>query len=257
MKHLTIVPTSGGRNAYRSVALRGCRMSMLDRYYKPGGFIQLLNLLETCTPAKQAKFLEIIREEDNRWAATIEKKMLNIHRILTWSEEALAEVTGNLQELTIAIALHGLDEQQRDSLCRSLTTTQKRRVRDLFESSRPSSGEITTMLNKVIVEVRRMITDGALRMEKVDPELVIDDDIEDLLRKGLLGVAEAASNVIALETPLNFDAAAALTPAEGPNNEEINLLRKKLTALTNENSQLKGEISKLRLKVDQIKKLVA
>ncbi len=233
-------------------------MSMLDRYYKPGGFIQLLNLLETCPPAKQAKFLEIIREEDTRWAVTIEKKMLNIHRILTWSPEALSEVTGNLQELTVAIALHGLDEQQREALCRSLTFTQKRRVQDLHEASRPTSAEITTMLNKVIVEARRMITDGALRMEKIDPELVIDDDIEDLLRKGLLGVVTAGENVIAIEIPLNFDAAAALSPpAEGPNKEEINMLRKKLVALTNENSTLKGEVSKLRLKVDQIKKLIA
>ena len=39
-------------------------MSMIDRYKKKGGFLQLLNLLETTGGEKREKFLKMIAEEN-------------------------------------------------------------------------------------------------------------------------------------------------------------------------------------------------
>src|SRR4051812_48060394 len=86
---------------------------MLDRYKKPGGFVQLLTLLETTPEPKREKFLALIKEEDAYWAEAVKKRLLNLRRILSWNPETLAEIVGNLQDLTLAIALHGLSEADR------------------------------------------------------------------------------------------------------------------------------------------------
>ena len=53
-------------------------MSMISRYKRPGGFVQLLSLIETSTAAKKEKFLEIVRSESESWANAIEQRVLTI-----------------------------------------------------------------------------------------------------------------------------------------------------------------------------------
>ena len=75
-------------------------MGMIDRYRKTGGFVQLVALVETCPPAKQEKFLEIIKGEDARWSEAVRTKLLSMEKIYSWSNEVLAEIFGTLQDLT-------------------------------------------------------------------------------------------------------------------------------------------------------------
>ena len=44
---------------------------MIDRYKKKGGFIQLLNLLETSSKAKQDQFLGLISQESKIWESEL------------------------------------------------------------------------------------------------------------------------------------------------------------------------------------------
>jgi hypothetical protein len=233
-------------------------LGMLDRYKKPGGFVQLLTLLETSGPAKREKFLQLIKEEEEVWAEVLEKKILTINRIFSWNQESLAEVVGNMQDMHLAVAMHGLKEDHRNNVIKTFNHARKRKIEDLFSTSKPTQPEISTMFEKIIVEVRKMIHDGHLRMDKIDPTLCIDDGIEDKLsRQSVANVGSIAGPdtvETANGTSLNFDLLHAI-PGEGEgSSDEVMQLKKRVVHLNKENAALKQEVAGLRHKLDQIRK---
>ena len=229
---------------------------MLDRYRKSGGFVQLLNLIETSGPQKQTKFLELVREEDPRWADAIVEKTLSIQKICGWSNEALMEVVANLQPLALSVMLHGLEPEVREKILAAMSNSARRNVMDSFNASKPTPAEISTTFGRVITEIRKMIGDGRLRMDKIDPSLVVADDIEEQLKKPEKGKDKdseshddavfADSNVVELHPELGH------VPSTNP---EVNMLKKKLQHLVTENANLKHEVLRLRSKLEQIKRI--
>jgi hypothetical protein len=249
-------------------------MGMLDRYRKPGGFFQLLSLIETCGPAKQEKFLEIIRAEDARWADAVRVKMLDMNRIYSWSDETLAEIIGTLQDLTLAIALHAAPNPIKAKINAMLTHGRRRKIDDLYGSNNPSAGELAATHLKIIETVRKMAHDGFIRFEKIDPSLHLDEKTEDALIKPpgpvSLSVSTAPSTSssdfkIEYETPNGGNESVpveAETKEGGKGNEastaqtaELSMLRKKLTELSKEVAVLRHELSIARTKLDQIKRI--
>ena len=227
-------------------------MSMIDRYRKPGGFVQLLKLLETCGPVKQEKFLEIIRAEDPFWADAIQRKILTFERIFTWSDDTLNEIVGTLQDLTVAIVLHGSSPERSERIKVTFTHARRRRVEDLFGTNRPSPPEITAMNMKVVETVRQLTVDGYLRLDKLDVELFIQEGIEDRLANAAPHETErsgAAAERPAGQPPSTPDSAGASPPAE------LLHLRKRVVDLGGENASLRHEVTVLRSKLEQIKKI--
>lgn len=244
---------------------------MLDRYRKPGGFLQLLNLIETCGQTKQEKFLEMIRLEDARWAEMLIKKMLTMKIILSWSPETLAEVFGNLNDLTIAVILHGLAPADKEKVYKTFSSSKKRKVESQTETHQPTPAEISTMFMKVLAEVRKMISDGRLRMDKIDPNLVIEDDIEEKLKRAPGSSATPSENeVVAVDgSILHFEIPTQESQEQqhhesrshesekpGENKDELTNLRQKVVTLNQENQSLKQEVTKLKSKIEQIRKIV-
>lgn len=240
-------------------------MAMIDRYRKSGGFLQLLMLLETCGPSKQEKFLEIVRSEDPRWADLLKTKMIDVQRIYSWPETTLSEIIGTLQDLTVATALHGASEEVKEKIHKQLTHSRRRKIDDLFETSAPSPGEIATTHMKIIETVRKMVQDGYLRLEKLDPELALEDDIEDKLSKATLLSDQSMStpsssttesgipNIFEVDekpASLSFDGA-----SDQQRNLELATLKKKLTELSKENATLRHDLSVAKNKLEQIKKI--
>src|SRR5687767_4705782 len=133
-------------------------MSMLSRYQKSGGFVQLIQLIETCGKQKQDNFLGMIEKEDVRWAQAIKDKMLSMEKILAWDDNVVAEIAGRLQELTLATALHGLTPSQCERLLRTYSHSQKRNIEDLKNSKAPNPAEISSAYIKILQEVRNMIS---------------------------------------------------------------------------------------------------
>ena len=250
-------------------------MSALDRYQKSGGFMQLLQLIETCGTQKQEKFLKMVKEADPRWSEAIQKKMLTMTRILTWSDEVVSEIAGSLQDLTLAVALHGLDEEAKKRFYRTFSFSQRRKIEDLYEINKPSDADIGAAFIKIFIEVRKLIHEGALRADKVDPDVFVEDGIEEILRKG----AQMTSGPVAVSptqasppqsaaasSPLNLVQESRIVREipEPPKENEMNLdaeelrgLRKKLLMLTEENKSLKQDLHNLKSKIEQIKKLAA
>lgn len=231
-------------------------MSMISRYQKAGGFIQLLQLIETCGKQKQDNFLSIIEKESPIWATIIKQKMLSLEKIMSWDDNTVAEIFSRVNELTLATALHGFSEDSWIKISKTFSHLQKRRIEDLKSSRTPSPADISTAFVKVLEEVRSMIKDGHLRIEKFAPELAIEENIEDKIAKGEFGASSAS---IPADEPANdgstlrFD----LPSQGGADTNEIKELRLKVQSLYQENVGLKNEVKVLKEKITQIKKLAA
>lgn len=251
-------------------------MGALDRYQKPGGFGQLLQLIETCGSVKQEKFLTMVREADPRWSEAIQKKMLTMEKILSWSDEVVSEIAGSLQELTIAIALHGLNAEARVRFYRSFSFSQRRKIDDLFEVNQPSAADIGAAYIKIFTEVRRLMHEGTLRVDRVDPEVFVPDGIEEALRKGgemnilrsvPLPVPSQNSNPTpaqerqALPKPevqkQNVHNATSTNASISNDADDNRILRKKILAMTEEINSLKQDVQNLKAKIEHIKKIAA
>ncbi len=254
-------------------------MAMLDRYKKTGGFNQLLTLLETCGAQKRVKFLEIIRAEDPRWADALEAKSIDLNRFLSWGDSAVAEVTGAMLDINVAMVISSLDTTQQPRVLATLPHIKRKKVEDLLASQTPSPAEIATSVNRLFETIRKLAQEGILRMDKIDPIVFVDSDIEDRLKQGksIVGVPSVAESLAkaagtsveewSQEEPsvpqLNIvrsldgrDSQTLEDPKETRANEqELALLRKRVVLLQQENSTLKQELAIANGKLDQIKKL--
>jgi hypothetical protein len=233
-------------------------LGTLDRYRKTGGFIQILQLIETCGLQKQEKFLSMIKEEDSRWSDAIQKKMLTMDKILTWSDEVLSEVSGNLQELSIAVALHGLPQEKHERFLRSFSFAKRRKIEDLFQTNQPSAADISAAFIKIFMEVRKLIHEGVLRADKVDPEIFVEDGIEEKLKRTDLPTAQSLNEKLAVKQQIHDEETTQIgKDPTAPEPEEVRVLRRKLLHLSEENQVLKNENHNLKAKIEHIKKIAA
>lgn len=239
-------------------------MGMLDRYKKKGGFLQLLTLIETSGKQKQDQFLALILQENAVWEAELRKKSLTLDKILSWEAAALSEILSRIQPLTLATALHGMSKERVDLILGCLGITDRRKIQVVIDESKPTPAEVNTCVMKIITETRGFIQGGIIKMDKVDPELLIPENIEEqlntaALQKSLSDLSPAAETNP--ETTLVFE----LRPDRGAEpksdskaehtREEVDFLKKKVNQLVAENNGLKQEVAVLRGKLDQIKKI--
>ena len=231
-------------------------MSMLTRYKKSGGFKQILQLIETSGKVKQKKFLKMIRDEDPVWADEIEKKMLTFERILGWNEQVLAEIFSRQKDINLAICKHVFSSEQWETMSKTFSHSRHRKLDDLITEKEPSSAEKSTALVSLLSDVRVMITEGFIRLEQLDPDLIIEADIEEKLNDRApagdlnFGLADA------METEKKLANASSSVDLEEAKKEFLRL-KKKMLALTNENANLRKDKDELTDKLAKIKKLVA
>ena len=254
-------------------------MGMLDRYRKPGGFLQLVTLLETCGIVKQEKFLKIVRYEAPLWHVEMKTKLLSLERIYNWSDSVLNQVVTNLQDLCLAVVIHAADEPLKGRLVSMVSHGRKRKIDDLLARNPPSSGEIATMQIKVVETARKMINDGLLRVEQFDPTLAIDNGIEDRLNRsigGAFGAPQLAPQpsqevAAAVEFETDPDVVASVLGAPSESEEpiiqtesaastvepanDLQFLRRKVAELAKEVMTLRQELGVAKSKLDQIKKI--
>lgn len=230
-------------------------MSMIDRYKKSGGFLQLLQVLETCGPQKKEKFLKMIQDESPAWAEALEKKMLSMERIFKWDANTIAEIMVRLPEATLAVALKGFSKEQNEMIFKTFSASQKRRIDDLASEKNPNAGEIAAAFMKIMEEVRAMVKNGYLRFDKFDPDLIVEDGIEEKLAGGAQSVAAKKDNEhssVLLETA---SMAVAQAQANGADREAVEKLSSKVLTLSEENKRLHKELKVLKEKLEQIRKI--
>lgn len=243
-------------------------MGMLDRYKKKGGFVQLLNLLETSSKTKQDQFLNLIHQENPHWEEALKKRILNIEKVMSWDKETLSEIITRVQPLTLTVALRHFSEERRDNILNVLSQSEKRKIQNLVSETNPNPAEIATCISKIIAEVRALIQQGIVKLDKVDPEISIPENIEDQLNQ------RSQANFINYETSSStetkkessgdsettldfsgFDKKKAEDKMDSSSKDELEFLKRKVNTLVQENSHLKQEVAVLRNKLEQIKKI--
>lgn len=156
-------------------------MAMLDRYRRRGGFVQLLNLIESSSTQKRENFLGLIAQESKIWEEEIRKRILSFQRILTWNPQYLSEIFTRVQPLTMAIAFFNSPPEEVTSAFSGLSPSLTKKIELLHSELNPSPAEIFTCQVKIIEETRQLIQKSILKLEKVDPELFIHEKIEEVL----------------------------------------------------------------------------
>lgn len=233
-------------------------MGMLDRYKKKGGFVQLLNLIETSGKQKQEQFLSLIGQESPVWEEAIRQKSLSLDKILSWDSSYLREIFSRLQPLTLATALHGMPKEKTDVVMSLMSVTDQRKIQQVLDESSPTPAEVGTCIMKIITETRGFIVGGIIKIEKIDPSLVIVENIEEQLANqsvtrslGMMSspATEEVSTVMELVPETKSECKAEHSK------EEVEFLKKKVNQLVGENAALKQELAVLRGKLDQIKKI--
>jgi hypothetical protein len=236
---------------------------MLARYRKAGGFVQLLKVIETCGKAKQDNFLKMIQEEDPKWADALREKTLSIEKICSWDDNTVGEIAVRLNQMTLATALHGLPEAAAEKFTKMMSHSQKRAIEDAKKAKDGNAGEVSAAFLKIIEEVRKMINDGELKLDKFAPELIIPEAYEEKLGKnktaGETGSptsndAEASGGVPNLDG-FGPKPAGHTNGSGGPVSADVNTLRQKIQSLSHENNALKNELKIAKDKLMQIKRI--
>jgi hypothetical protein len=238
-------------------------MGMLDRYKKSGGFHQLLVLIETSGPKKQEQFLSLIEQENPAWKKELKSKILTIDRVFSWPTDVMFEVLTRIQPLTLCATLQGKTPEEVDRILTPLPPITRRKLVDQLAELKHNAGEKFTAEMRLVSEVRGIAASGHIKFEKFDPNLCIEENIEEILNNAdhRMGIdlhkpeeppkMENSSPKIALHE-VTSDAAPV---AAGSVTVEFEALKKKLTSLAQENSALKHENQILKDKLLQIRKI--
>ncbi len=154
-------------------------MSVLARFRKPGGFQQLLAVVETCEPIKQKALLHLIAVEDPGWAQLVRLKSLSFERILSWPVEILMELTPPLSDKVLS-TIYQLAQQTPglgEKWIHSLPTIKAREIQSLADDLASTPSERIAAVVLLIQVTREMESEGQIRFAHFDPLLQVDKDI--------------------------------------------------------------------------------
>lgn len=156
-------------------------MSTLSRFRKPGGFQQLLVLIETCDPEKQKNLMHLIGSEDPGWAHLVKIKALTFERIMTWPVEIMMEITPHLQDHTIAMIYRMAEATGKTKKIdfhkkwlKSIPSIKARQIEEMANSVRFTKQDQTTSVIKLLQIVRELEAKGSLNFSLFDPTLEVD-----------------------------------------------------------------------------------
>lgn len=221
-------------------------MSMIARYKRSGGFIQLLSLVETSSATKQEKFLEIIESENRDWSEAIKKYSLSQERIWSWPDEVVVEIFKELPLRNMACALNGISAENKNRIMNYMSHSEKRKVEDEMGSTNANSDEFNGTMLKVLEITRKMITEGRLRPEKFDPTLEIPENIEDKLSRGE-GLGAQDKKMDQMQEAVLKASSSANPSAEVVQLQKITQnLNKEVKSLREENRVLKEKLEQIR-----------
>ena len=155
--------------------------SMLSRFRKPGGFQQLLTLMESCDQQKKQNLLQLVGTEDPGWAHLVKAKSLSFERILSWPVNVLMEITPHLPDRILMIAYQMAEISAKknasdypEKWLKSLPSMKAKEIYNLTQSTSVNVFEHHSAAVKIIQTVRELEAKGVLRFSHFDPALEID-----------------------------------------------------------------------------------
>lgn len=153
-------------------------MSVLTRYRKPGGFVQLLKLIETSQPVKQAKLLEVVEKEDPIWANKIREKKLSPEMVLSWPPEHLITILEHMSTRHCACLLKSLGTEHSKQYISFFKGETYRDVKNLVDdNSEPPAGEIVAAQNNLLETVRFLDEEKKINLRFINPNLDLSEAV--------------------------------------------------------------------------------
>jgi flagellar motor switch protein FliG len=152
-------------------------VSTLSRFRKPGGFQQLLTLIETCEPAKQKSLLHLIGTEDPGWAHLVRVKMLSFERVLSWPIEILMEITPPLPDHVLTTSYKMAEQisvSMQEKWLRCIPSIKAKEIQEMAHFQTLSPPEQIASVIKLLQTIRELEAKGIIRFTTFDPTLEID-----------------------------------------------------------------------------------
>lgn len=222
-------------------------MAMVDRYKKSGGFLQLVQVIETCNQKKREQFMNIITEESPNWAEALNQKCITFDKIISWKPEIILDIMASVNTLSFSAALKSLNAEQLEIFLQKLSHQDRKKMELAMQEGNPNPNEIFSSVLKVISETRGLMVQGTVKAERVDVNLVIPEEFESMLEKN--EQSRQASS------PLNFDGPSFGGAPGAVPSVEVDKLQKKLVLISKELQMLKQENQVMKDKLDKIKKI--
>ena len=222
-------------------------MAMVDRYKKSGGFLQLVQVIETCNQKKREQFMNIITEESPNWAEALNQKCITFDKIISWKPEVILDIIASVNTLSFSAALKSLNAEQLEIFLQKLSHQDRKKMELAMQEGNPNPNEIFSSVLKVISETRALMVQGTVKAERVDTNLVIPEEFESMLEKN--EQSRQASS------PLNFDGPSFGGGAGANSTVEVDKMQKKLVLMSKEIQMLKQENQVMKDKLDKIKKI--
>jgi len=228
-------------------------MGMLDRYRKPGGFIQLLKIIETCGIQKRAKLLDSINTEDAAWEEALKEKIITVDRILSWPPQVLNEVFANQKDQTLAFAMDKIPSQIWNLSTNSFSHQRKRNISNIKTEKKSTDALVSSAFIEIIEGAREMYCIGDLHFKEFAVSLCVPDGIEELLGKN---EGPDLSGFDKLDEMKEEKKIISKSKLDSTVQSHISNLKDRATVLRKENNALKQEVVELEQKLDKVRKLL-
>lgn len=151
-------------------------MSILARYRKPGGFRQLLQLIETSQPVKQEKLLEAVSKEDPAWADLIRAKKITPEMVLKWDIAVVGQVLEHMVAGHAAVVIYNMGEDSIKNFRNLFKLEKYNEIRDLIENiEEVKPGALVAANNNMLETVRYMDEEKIIDLRYIDPALDLAD----------------------------------------------------------------------------------
>jgi len=144
-------------------------MSMLARYKKPGGFGQLVMLIEGCNLKKQEQLMGLIKKEDEAWHMRIQEKMLTREKLLAAPPEVTNEIFSRVPDKVLTYALHAMTPAQREQILSTFNHFKKKTISESIGGTTPSAADIVAAYLHIFKIVRGLEKDRVVNFDKFYP----------------------------------------------------------------------------------------
>ncbi len=150
-------------------------LGITDDFKKPGGFEQLLSVLEISEPKKRNQILAKILFEDPAWGNLIEQKMLTVERIITWPyHDGLEHLVYELSPNTLACAVSKLKDDKVENFLNCLPEELSQKVAEIIQSKKWDETEQFAAGASMIGLARKRIQEFVINLYEIDPEMQIN-----------------------------------------------------------------------------------
>lgn len=151
-------------------------MSILARYRKPGGFKQLLQLIETSQPVKQAKLLEVVEKEDPSWADLIRQKKITPEMVLSWELDHLTTIFESMIPRHVAIILKNISDEKLMEFQQFFKLNKYNELKEILEHlDAPKEMEVRAAHNHMLEIVRFLDEERKISLRYINPDLDLSD----------------------------------------------------------------------------------